>query len=65
MLIYRYSKGKAENTMEKIKKIIVKYGSPFAAFAFIFNVTALGNYCHYFFHEPEVPKELMKYKKNE
>lgn len=49
--------------MKKIKNFIVKYGSSFAAFAFIFNVMALGNYCRYFFHEPEVPKELMEYRK--
>ena len=51
--------------MKKIKNIIVKYGSSFAAFAFIFNIMAILPRCVYFFHEPEVPKELMKYKKNE
>lgn len=65
MLIYRYSKGKVVNTMKKIKDFIVKYGNPFAKFAFAFNIAAIGFGCHYFFHEPEVPKELMEYKKNE
>mgnify|MGYP002497251491 FL=1 len=51
--------------MKRIKKFIVKYGSPFAAFAFIFNIMAILPRCVYFFHESEVPKELMKYKKNE
>lgn len=65
MLKYRYSKGKVVNTMKRIKKFIVKYGSTFAAFAFIFNIMAILPRCVYFFHESEVPKELMKYKKNE
>lgn len=65
MLIYKYSKGKVVNTMKKIKNFIVKYGNPFTTFAFAFNVRALTGGCRYFFHEPEVPKELMKYRKNE
>ncbi len=50
--------------MKKIQKFIIKYGSSFAAFAFIFNVMAIGKNCRFFFHEPEVPKELMAYKKD-
>lgn len=65
MLIYRYSKRKVVNTMKKVKNFIIKYGSSFAAFAFIFNIMAINPFCRYFFHEPEVPKELMEYKKNE
>ena len=51
--------------MKKIKNFIIKYGSSFAAFAFVVNVLAIGNNCRFFFHEPEVPKEFMEYKKNE
>lgn len=51
--------------MKKVKNFIVKYGSSFAAFAFIFNIMAILPRCVYFFHEPEIPKELMEYKKNE
>ncbi len=51
--------------MKKIKDFIIKYGNPFAKFAFAFNIAAIGFGCRYFFHEPEVPKELMEYKKNE
>lgn len=51
--------------MKKIKNFIVRFGNPFASFAFAFNVRALTGGCRYFFHEPEVPKELMQYKKNE
>lgn len=50
--------------MKKIKKFIIKYGSSLAAFAFAINVLAIGGPCRFFFHEPEVPKELMEYKKN-
>lgn len=50
--------------MKKIKNFIVKYGSSFAAFAFIFNVMAINPFCSFFFHEPEVPKELTEYMKN-
>ena len=51
--------------MKKIKNFIVKYGSSFAAFAFIFNIMAIRPFCRFFFHEPKVPEELMEYKKNE
>lgn len=50
--------------MKKIKNFIIRYGSSFASFAFIFNIMAIGFGCRYFFHEPEIPKELMDYKKN-
>lgn len=51
--------------MKKIKNFIVKYGNPFTTFAYAFNVRAFTGNCHYFFHEPKVPKELMEYKKKE
>lgn len=44
---------------------LISYGSSFAAFAFIFNIMAINPFCRYFFHEPDIPKELMEYKKNE
>lgn len=50
--------------MKKIKEIIIKYGNTFAAFAFMFNIMAILPRCIYFFHEPEVPKELLAYKKD-
>lgn len=51
--------------MKKIKKFIIKYGSPLAAFAFAINVLAIGGPCRFFFHEPAVPKELLKCKKTD
>ncbi len=50
--------------MKKIKEFIIKYGSSLAAFAFVVNTLAIGKNCRFFFHEPEVPKELMAYKKD-
>ena len=49
--------------MKKLKEMIIKYGSTLAACAFAINVFAIGGNCRFFFHEPEVPKELMAYKK--
>lgn len=50
--------------MKKLKEMIIKYGSTLAACAFVLNVMALRPFCTFFFHEPEVPKELMAYKKD-
>lgn len=50
--------------MKRIKNYIVKYGSSLAAVAFIFNAMAIRPFCVFFFHEAEVPEELMEYKKN-
>ncbi len=50
--------------MKKIKEFIIKYGSSLAAFALIVNVLAIGKNCRFFFCQPEVPKELMAYKKD-
>ena len=51
--------------MKKVKNIIIKYGSTLAACAFVFNFMAIRPFCNFFFHEPEVPKELMEYKKSD
>lgn len=50
--------------MKKVKNIIIKYGSTLAACAFAINVFAINPFCKFFFHEPEVPKELTEYKKD-
>ncbi len=50
--------------MKKVKEIITKYGSTLTACAFAINLFAIGGTCRFFFHEPEVPKELMSYKKD-
>lgn len=50
--------------MKKIKELIIKYGSTLTAFAFMVNAMMINGTCRYFFHEPEVPKELMSYKRD-
>lgn len=50
--------------MKKVKDIIIKCGSTLSAFAFVLNVMAINGNCWFFFHEPEIPKELMSYKKD-
>lgn len=48
--------------MKKIKKLILKYGSSLAAFAFIVNAMAIRPNCHFLFHEPEAPTELNEFR---
>lgn len=50
--------------MKNVKKMIIKFGTSLAAFAFMFNVVALNPYCHFFFHEPELPDQLRTMRKN-
>lgn len=50
--------------MKKVKEMIIKYGGTFTAFSFIISALAINGNCWFFFHEPEVPKELMAYKKD-
>ena len=50
--------------MKKLKNIIIKCGSNLAACALVLNLMAISGNCWFFFHEPEVPKELLAYKKD-
>lgn len=45
--------------MKKIKELIIKYGSTLTAFAFMVSAMMINGTCRYFFHDPEVPKELV------
>lgn len=48
--------------MKDIKKIILKYGRSFAAFAFAFNLMAINKNCYFFFHQPKIPEGLDKFR---
>ena len=48
--------------MERLRKVLIKYGGSLAAFALTLNVVAFNPICHFIFHEPEVPDELSAYK---
>ncbi|MBQ5318901.1 MAG: cyclic lactone autoinducer peptide [Oscillospiraceae bacterium] len=50
--------------MKKVKEIIIKYGSTLTACVFTISALAINTTCCFFFHEPEVPKELLEYRKD-
>lgn len=49
--------------MKNVKKMIIRLGTSLASFAFMLNVVALNPYCHFFFHEPELPAQLKEMRR--
>lgn len=59
--LYKYKIGKVVIWMKVIRKLVLKYGSAFAALAMMIGISSSTKACWFWYNQPKVPEGMKKF----